>query len=224
MKKTSFFLLLIIVSLNTMAHNPQVSNISITKDAATKKYSLLINVPLLICEDELRNSYPSIQIDSLSKNQFQELLLNHFKKNIQFIANNNDTLLLSKGMLSIGHETQLIFELSGLPQAVHSLHLKYAALSSQYDHFAVLQIYLADKTTGKFVFNNDNKYELSLINKNNKLLLDENQSASSLPVYLIPGIAGVILTIAGFIFFNRNKIVFNPSFILKQPVWKQKVY
>ena len=121
-------------------------------------------------------------------------------------------------MLSIGHETQLIFEISGLPQTLHTFHLKYAALSSQYDHFAVLQISLADKTTGKFIFNNDNKYELSLINENNKLVENGIQSTSSLPVYLIPGIAGVILIIAGFIFFRKNKIALNPSLILKQQV------
>lgn len=218
MKSKWLITLLVLLSFKTMAHNPQVSNISINQDAATKKYSLLINVPLLTCENELRNSYPSIQIDSLSKNKFQELLLNHFKKNIQFIANNNDTLLLSKGMLSIGHETQLIFEVSDLPQTVHTLHLKYGALSSQYDHFAILQISLADKTTGKFIFNNGNNYELSLINKNKTLVLEENKSTSSLPGYLFPGVTGVLLIIAGFIFFKRNKIVFNPSFILKQPV------
>lgn len=194
---------LCIIDINltkTLAHNPQVSNISINQDADTKKYSLLINVPLSTCENELRNSYPSIKIDSLSKNEFQELLLNHFKKNIQFIANKNDTLLISNGMLSIGHETQLIFELSGLPQTVHTLRLKYAALSSQYDHFAVLQISLADKTTGKFVFNNDNKYELSLINKNNKLVLENNQSSFFKLAYLIPTLIGVMLIIAGFFF------------------------
>lgn len=218
MKKKWLIALMVLASFKTMAHNPQVSSISITQDAATKKYNLLISVPLLTCQNELSYCYPSIQIDSLSKNQFQELLLNHFKKNIQFIANKNDTLLISNGMLSIGHETQLIFELFGLPQAIHTLRLKYAALSSQYDHFAVLQISLADKTTGKFVFNNDNKYELSLINKNNKLVEEEIQSASSLPVYLIPVIAGVILIIAGFIFFRKNKIALNPSFILKQQV------
>lgn len=219
MKNKWLFALLILISLKTLAHNPQVSNISINQDAATKKYSLLINVPLSTCENELRNSYPSIKIDSLSKNEFQELLLNHFKKNIQFIANKNDTLLISNGMLSIGHETQLIFELSGLPQTVHTLRLKYAALSSQYDHFAVLQISLADKTTGKFVFNNDNKYELSLINKNNKLVLENNQSSFFKLAYLIPTLIGVMLIIAGFFFFKkRNKTTVNPSFILKQQV------
>ena len=218
MKNKWLITLLVLLSFKTRAHNPQVSNISITQDAGTKKYSLLINVPLLTCQNELSYSYPSIQIDSLSKNQFQELLLNHFKKNIQFIANNNDTLFISNGMLSIGHETQLIFELSDLPPVVHSMHLKYVALSSQYDHFAVMQISLADKTTGKFVFNNDNNFELSLINKNNKLVEEEIKSTSSLPGYLFPGVTGVLLIIAGFIFFKRNKIVFNPSFILKQPV------
>ena len=205
MKSKWLITLLVLLSFKTMAHNPQVSNISINQDAATKKYSLLINVPLLTCENELRNSYPSIQIDSLSKNKFQELLLNHFKKNIQFIANNNDTLLLSKGMLSIGHETQLIFEVSDLPQTVHTLHLKYGALSSQYDHFAILQISLADKTTGKFIFNNGNNYELSLINKNNQLVLADNQSSLFQPAYLISVIVGVMLIIVGFIFFSRRK-------------------
>lgn len=219
MKKSAFTLLLVFFALELMAHNPQVSNISLRQDAGTKKYNLLISVPLLTCQNELSYSYPSIQIDSLSKNQFQELLLNHFKKNIQFIANDNDTLFISNGMLSIGHETQLIFELSGLPPVVHSMHLKYAALSSQYDHFAVMQISLADKTTGKFVFNNDNKFELSLINKNSKLVEEDIQSASLLPTYLIPAIAGTVLIIAGFIFFiKRNKIVVTPPYILNQQV------
>lgn len=202
-----------------MAHNPQVSNISIMQDTATKKYSLLINVPLLTCQNELSNSYPSIEIDSLSKNDFQELLLHHFKNNMLFIANNKDTLFISNGMLSLGHETQLIFELSGLPETVKSLHLQYAALRSQYDHFAVLQISLADKTMGRFVFNNENNYELSLRNENNNLLLKDEQPSIFQPAYLIPFIAGAMVIIGGFIFFiRRQKNAFTPSFHLKQQV------
>ena len=82
-----------------------------------------------------------------------------------------------------------------------------------------MQISLADKTTGKFVFNNGNNFELSLINKNNKLVEEEIQPASSLLAYLIPAIAGAVLIIAGFFFFiRRNRFALNPSFILKQQV------
>ena len=215
MKKSAFTITIVLLSLKLMAHNPQVSNISIIQDSATKKCSLLITVPLLTCENELHTSYPSIQIDSLSKNQFQQLLLNHFKKNIQFVANNNYTLVLNNGLISIGHETQLIFTLSGLPQPLQTLHLNYAALRSQYDHFAVLQISLADNTTGNFIFNNENNYTFSLINKNNKWVLADNQSAMFKPAYLIAILAGAMLAIAGFIFFiRRKKTAVSPSFNL----------
>ena len=87
------------------------------------------------------------------------------------------------------------------------------------NYSALLQISLADKTTGKFIFNNDNKYELSLINKNNKLVLENNQSSFFKLAYLIPTLIGVMLIIAGFFFFKkRNKTTVNPSFILKQQV------
>ena len=90
------------------AHNPQVSTISIIQNE-NKKWSVFITAPLYTCQLAIKEKYPNVNLDSISSNEIQKLILNLVKINLKINGDPNIKFINDK--VQLAHETTIFFDI-----------------------------------------------------------------------------------------------------------------
>jgi hypothetical protein len=188
MKKILLTIVFIITTYVLGAHSPQLSTVTLTQSEGNK-WNLIIGSSLSAFQYELRNSYPKQKTDSMNPVQFQKAVLQHLRQNIRIIPNGQEAVSLKNGMVILGHQTDVKFDLVGMPKELTSLDFTDAGFATLRDHYCLLKIIINRRDSGSFILHNDNKYFISALLKNNIFV----EKLTSFNVnWLIVG--GVILT------------------------------
>lgn len=203
MHRFIIFIGFILAPFLTKAHQPDVSTTMLT-ELENGKWVLQVNTSLTAFQQVVRTNYPDV--DYKTPEEFQELVLKHLRKNILFVFNEQDTLRLTNGFVKLGHETNVVFETSGMPDTLKSLSAKNSSFKDISRNQSALVILKTDFIRKHFVLNNANQHSISLTVDGNKLIekipASESKSAS-LPLF--PIFAGIILVTAGFTFWKVAK-------------------
>jgi len=150
------------------AHDPQLSTITLIQ-SKNNQWNLVVGSGLSACQYELKNSYPDINIDSLDANRFQALLLQHLKETIQ-IKCGSYVGELTNGMIILGHQTDVRFDVIGMPKKVTSLEIKQLGFGTLKNHSCILKVIAKSCDLGTFILQDDNNFSVVLEVKNSGLI------------------------------------------------------
>lgn len=182
--------LIVLSSLATsvLAHQPELSTTMLVEQTKGK-WLLQVRSALTAFQYEVETNYSKGAYRS--PEEFQELVLEHLKKNIQLSFNEDSkyAIALEGGFVKLGHETNVIFELVGVPQEIKSLSITnntFDGISRSQSAFIIAKNSFKRK---QFILKEDNQHTVKLLVENNqfkqKRIKLDVQSIFSEYVYLI---------------------------------------
>jgi hypothetical protein len=160
MKQIAIIALLLLYSLALRAHTPQISSIALVQ-SKENKWNLVISASLSAFQYELMNSNPNQKLDSIAADQFQALIVAHLKKNIKIEASHRFATLRN-GKVILGHQTDINFEVSGMPDQLESLDLQQLGFGTLRDHYCVLKVITKNNSSNNFILQKGNNFSISL--------------------------------------------------------------
>ncbi|MEZ0487297.1 hypothetical protein [Fibrella aquatica] len=169
-------LLLVLHSLVGLAHSPLLSTVAVTK-SKDNTWSLHISASLSAFQFELKNRYPALQIDSLTGDDFQRLVLQHLKETVTIGANSNDAIELKNGMIKLGHQTDIRFEIVGMPAQLQQLEVRHLGFGTLTGHYCVFTMVMPETGRTNFILQQDNQFTVDLAVDNTAIVETKPEKA-----------------------------------------------
>ncbi|MGF7217338.1 hypothetical protein GGR92_003511 [Spirosoma lacussanchae] len=182
-------LLFLTASLGVRAHNPQLSTMALVQ-GQDKTWTLNIGASLAAFQYELQNSYPDQGIDQLDADAFQKKIIEHLRHTIHIQAGSGRTIQLAHGMIRLGHQTDVRFEVTGMPDQLQTLQLRHLGFSTLKNQYCVLTIQTPATPTKTCILQDENAFVVSLKADQHTLVETPPEQPLNWP---IPGIACAIL-------------------------------
>lgn len=203
MKKTSIILLICLHSLSIFAHNAQISTIALVQ-SKDSKWHLILSASLTAFQYEIKNSNPSINLDSLNAEKFQRVILEHLRQKIDIKANGHQATLKNARVI-LGHQTDINFEVTDMPENLQTIDFQQLGFVTLRDHYCVLKVITKSGNENSFMLQKDNNYSVSLLAENNVLVEKVNQSESNFLIYLL-FVLGIIGLTVVYLRVSKNSV------------------
>ena len=145
--------------LPSFAHQPDLSTMMLYQDEQGRSY-LQIYGALTAFEGEIDYIYSEKSYKT--PEQFKQLVLKHFKKNVFFIINSNDTLRLERPQVILGHETKVVCEVFGFPKKINELMIKNSMFIDIPNNQSLVILLQKGFPVQQFKLNNSNQQQVNL--------------------------------------------------------------
>ena len=145
--------------LPSFAHQPDLSTMMLYQDEQGRSY-LQIYGALTAFEGEIDYIYSEKSYKT--PEQFKQLVLKHFKKNVFFIINSNDTLRLERPQVILGHETKVVCEVFGFPKKINELMIKNTMFIDIPNNQSLVILLQKGLPVQQFKLNNSNQQQVNL--------------------------------------------------------------
>ncbi len=199
--KFFFLLLFMIMSKIAFAHNPDLSNIIISK-TDNGQVILQINSSLTAFQQEV--NFINGQGVYKSPEDFRNLVIKHFNTSFSMIINGNDTLQFKNPKVFLGHETKLVAEITGLPDSINSIQLKNELFKDIHRNQSVVIFLLDGFPKEKFTLNTDNQQEINIALRNGNWVNSQKSIIDSNPNYLAFLGSLLVLVLIIYLLVNRK--------------------
>ena len=114
-------------SWQVQAHQPDLSSI-ILSEQGEQNWVLQVRSALTAFEYAIEDHYGAGSYTT--PEEFQQLVVNFIRERISIRFNDTDAAELQNGMVKLGHETNVIFQLVGTPEAIRSLAVEHNSFSN----------------------------------------------------------------------------------------------
>jgi len=170
--KTALLFLLIICSSSILTpHSPDVSSTMLVqqKDGT---WVLQIRAALTAFEYEVHNlcgkdSYATAEI-------FNELVIEHMLASLSISFNKQEPVTLANGAVKLGHETNVLFKVKGVPANFISVTIKNSSFENIYNSQSALIIFKDGFEKQQFILNGKNNYTANLTANKSNFVLKNN--------------------------------------------------
>lgn len=191
MKRNILFLSLVLLTTVSFAHNPDASTTMLV-EKENNVWVLQISASLTAFQQEIRTNFSETPYKT--PEEFQQMVLEHVKKNLLIRFNGEEAVRLSDGVVKLGHETKVVFEVFGVPSTIYSAEIKNTAFDDIYRSQSAL-VFLKDGfNKNHFILDDTNDHSLSLKVKGNEFVkVVENTASpiSSKVVFVLIGLFGL---------------------------------
>lgn len=168
MKKLLILSLLIGMTLSIRAHNPQISTLVLVQQP-NKQWHLMVGSSLSAFQYALQSKELLNPSDTIQASTFQALLLNYLRDHIQLSLNDGQPLKLTNGMMIVNHQTDVRFDVPGMPQHLQSLVISQQSFVDLKHHYCLLKISPYGGTSSQFILQHNNHFTVSLRAEGNHL-------------------------------------------------------
>ncbi|MEP2056563.1 MAG: hypothetical protein ABJJ05_02075 [Maribacter litoralis] len=175
MKKYILTICTVLFTLFGYAHNPDVSTTMLV-EKGDGTWILQISSSLTAFQQEIRTHFTETPYNS--PEEFQQMVLAHIKNNLEINFNDGSEITLGNGVVKLGHETKVVFEVFGIDSDLQSIHIKNTAFNDISKSQSALFLFEDGFQKDQFVLNNDNGHTLELIANGNKFIEANEQNAS----------------------------------------------
>lgn len=177
MNKINLFFLFFSFSFLINAHQIDVSTtMLVEKDNNT--WFLQVRASLTAFKKEVMTYYEHAPYKTAE--EFKSMVLEHLKNNIQISFDGDQELKLTNGLVKLGHEANVVFQITNVPNNIKKLTIKNSSFSSIKKNQSGLVIFKEGFQKEHFILNNDNNHTLSLSVKKNKFEVINTQQAGVL--------------------------------------------
>ena len=206
MKKYILVLVAGLFSMASFAHNPEVSTTMLV-EKENNVWVLQLSASLTAFQQEIKTHYAETPYKT--SKEFQQMVLDHVKKNLHITFNNGDDVTFSMGIVKLGHETKVVFEVFGTPSDIKSALITNTVFEDIHRSQGALVLLKGGFQKKQFILNKTNDYTIALQADNNQFTQVVEQKASlmsSAVIFTLIAIIGL-----GFLIINilkRKKGVF----------------
>ncbi|GHC51165.1 DUF6702 family protein [Ulvibacter litoralis] len=176
MFKKIIFLLCIITTLSAKAHQPDVSTTMLV-EKENNTWVLQISASLSAFQQEIKTHFSETPYKT--PEEFQQMVLEHFKKNIFIQFNENQMATLSDGYVRLGHETKVVFEVFNVPSEQTSVEIKNSAFKDIHRNQSALVLLKDGFNKEHFILNNANEHTVTLAITTDRFI----ETAETKPTY-----------------------------------------
>jgi hypothetical protein len=170
MKILVVFFLFVVNMAN--GHSPDLSSLMIYEQNG--KFLLLIKSSLTAFEGEIDYQYGKNAYKT--KEEFIQLVIEHFRKNSLVIIN-NDTSRFVNLQVQLGHETTLFAELTGKPKNGKSFFIQNTMFKDMPNNQTELIVATQALPQKQYILYNGNNHEIKLRVENGKWEVDNSHNA-----------------------------------------------
>lgn len=196
MRKYIIVFLVGLYSVAGFAHQPEISS-TVLAERDNNKWVLQISASLSAFQEEIKTHFSETPYET--PEEFKEMVLEHIKNKIQFRFNETEGVKLSNGKVMLGHETKVIFEVTGMPSEIKSLEVTNLVFEDIYSSQSALVLLKKDFAKNQFLLNDANDYKINLVVRESEFVINEMQKAS------IPSLIGIIvLGVLVLVYFIRE--------------------
>lgn len=208
MKNFILFIVIFMLSVTMKAHQANASTtMLVEKENGT--WVLQISSSLTAFQQEVRTHFSDTPYET--PEEFRQMVLQHIKNNLHIIFNDNQEITLSNGIVQLGHETKVVFEVFGIPSGIKSVVVKNTVFEDINRSQSSLILLKEGFKKEHFVLNNTNNHMLALrVDGNEFVEIVENDSSlfsSGLILVFIAVIAALFLV------YNSRSVDVTPSVI-----------
>ena len=216
MKKYILLLVVFGFSMASFAHNPNVSTTMLV-EKENNSWVLQIRASLTAFQQEIRTHFAETPYQT--PEEFRQMVLEHIKNNLHISFNRGEDISFGNGVVKLGHETMVVFEVFGIPSEINSVLVTNSAFKDIHQNQSALVLLKEGFNKEHFVLNNANDHTLSLaVNGNEFVEVGQNEASffsSSLGVILF-GIAAIL--ILGLVVLGVGYVFNKPDRSKKEPL------
>ncbi|MBU2938570.1 hypothetical protein KO494_03360 [Lacinutrix sp. C3R15] len=179
------------INISAFAHQPETSTTMLV-EKENNTWILQISASLTAFQQEIKTLFPEYN----TPEEFKQMVIEHVKNNIEIIINNNQNIELSSGIVKLGHETKVVFEVLGVPSEIKNVSVKNSTFKDVFNNKSALVLLKNGFKKEHFVLNNKNNHTLKLVaNQNNFVVktIKEANFFSTKRLFVLLGILSVAL-------------------------------
>ena len=191
---------LLFMSIGVSAHSPDVSSTMLVEESEDK-WILQIRAALTAFEYEIEYNFGTSSY--ATPEEFQGLVVKHVLEHMLIQANDVNKVELKNGIVKLGHETSVTFEVVGIPNNLELLHVSnksFVNITRSQSALIVLKQGF-EKDQFKLDSNNDHTALLE-VNQSKFVLATPTVEKTSFPYPTVLGFALIPIAI-----FLRSKII-----------------
>lgn len=206
MKRWFLSLALFLCAWSAQAHQTEISSTMLVEQG-NNTWVLQIRSALAAFDQTIQANYPKYK----SAEEFQALVLQHLKDNLQITFNGADNVTLQNGAVKLGHETSVVFEVLGVPENIESVYVKNSSFKSINRNQSALILLKKGFKKKQFTLSMQNDYGVHLKADNAQFtLVDPTDMPANLPTnhshtYTYGGLAFVLIGLLTFVFLWRRR-------------------
>lgn len=167
MKKALFFISLFFFTISVKAHQPDISTTMLV-EKENNTWVLQVRASLSAFQHEIKTHFADTPYKT--PEEFKEMVLEHLRNNFQIILNGDEQITLKKGFVKLGHETNVVFEVTGIPSDLKNILVKNSSFNDIYKSQSTLVILKKGYSKERFFLNNENNHTLKLETSGHKFI------------------------------------------------------
>lgn len=175
MKKYILLFIAGLFSMTSLAHSPSTSTTMLV-EKENNTWVLQINASLTAFQQEIRTHFAETPYKT--PEEFQQMVLKHIKNNLEISFNDEVSIALGQGMVKLGHETTVVFEVLGIPSDIQSAGVKNTAFKDIHNSQSALFLFKEGFTKEQFILNSANDHSIALETSGNKFVEVDPSKAS----------------------------------------------
>ncbi|EPR65330.1 hypothetical protein [Cyclobacterium qasimii] len=192
------------------AHQPAISSI-ILAEKADHSWILQIRSPLTSFEYVVKQKYGESSFATAEA--FQELVVDYLKENISIRFNGAENLVLQKGTVQLGHETNVFFQVEGVPEIVESIAVNNPSFAGINRNQSIFMVLKEGMTNNQFILNNENQHSADLQLEGSGFVSQESNLTFGLfQQSIIPSgyklwISGIVLVLLAGFYLKQKRLL-----------------
>jgi len=205
-KKIVLFIFLL-ASITAKAHQPEVSTTMLV-EKENNVWILQISASLTAFQQEIKTHF--YETPYKTPEEFQLMVLQHVKNNLKIRFNKNQEITLSAGVVKLGHETKVVFEVFGVPSNISSVYVKNTAFKDIYKNQSALVLMKDGFNKEHFVLNKTNEHSLNLEVGEDKFIKIVGNKIDISSSRILIAVMGVLIVLScGVLFLKKiNRYMF----------------
>ena len=210
MYKRILFVGVLFITISAKAHQADVSTTMLV-ERVNNTWVLQISASLTAFQQEIRAHFAETPYKT--PEEFQQMVLKHIKNNL-LINFNGENISFGEGVVKLGHETKVVFEVFGIPSEIKTVLVKNTAFQDIHKNQSALVLLKEGFNKEHFVLNVANDHTLKLyVDGNTFKLLDTAASNSSFSFvgWVLGGVFLLVMALMAFSnMFRPEKMVLRP--------------
>jgi hypothetical protein len=186
MKKLALIIIFLSSSTLMQAHQPDISTTMLVQQD-NKTWVLQVSGSLTAFQTEIRKQFANTPYKT--PEEFQEMVLEHMKNKINITINNqNAEVKLTHGIVKLGHETKVVFQVMGVPDDIKQIEVSNTAFSDINRSQSALVLLKSGFNKEHFVLNKSNNFSIKLKTEGNTFVKQIDNQASFLSTKILLGL------------------------------------
>ncbi|CDF78883.1 conserved hypothetical protein [Formosa agariphila KMM 3901] len=200
MKTKAFFIFsLLFMSWGAQAHQTNLSS-TVLVEQENQKWVLQVSASLTAFEYQIEEYYGKSSYST--PKEFQKLVVDYVRAHVAITLNDNQLAVLTQGMIKLGHETSVTFQLSEMPKDIQLLSVYNGSFSNISRNKGVVYILKEGFNREQFILNNDNNHTVKLRTADSKFELVKQEESKSYSNTWVMAFGVLVVSGFGFLIYK----------------------